>query len=220
MPGPDWGAIFDWDGVIIDSSRAHEESWDRLAREEGRPLPPGHFQRSFGMRNEQIIPELLAWTREPQEIRRLSLRKEELYRLIIQKRGLTPLPGAAQLLAELQAHSIPRAIGSSTHRLNITTALDALGLRNVFQHIVCSEDVAQGKPNPEIFLTAARRLGLPPQRCVVFEDALVGLQAARAAGMKAVAVAGTYPAASLQPADRVVHSLADVTVADLTRWFV
>ena len=69
-----WGAIFDWDGVVIDSSRCHEESWERLAREEKRPLAEGHFHAGFGRKNEIIIPEILGWTRDTEEIERLSLR--------------------------------------------------------------------------------------------------------------------------------------------------
>ncbi len=78
--GATWGAIFDWDGVIIDSSRHHEESWERLAREVALPLPADHFKRGFGRKNEFIIPEILRWTAEAAEIRRHSLRKEALYR--------------------------------------------------------------------------------------------------------------------------------------------
>ena len=84
------GAVFDWDGVVIDSSRHHEESWNRLAAEAGRVLPEGHFLKGFGMKNEAIIPGILGWTRDEAEIRRLSLRKEVLYREVIRERGIEP----------------------------------------------------------------------------------------------------------------------------------
>ena len=215
-----WAALFDWDGVIIDSSRHHEESWDRLAAEERRPLPPGHFQRSFGMKNERIIPELLHWTADPAEIRRLSLRKEALYREIIRARGIAALPGVAPWLAALRAAGIPCVIGSSTHRENITTTLDVLGFRDCFGAIVAAEDVHHGKPDPAVFLQAARQAGTPPARCVVFEDAQVGIEAGRRAGMKVVGVATTHPAAALTGADRVVHRLDELTVAGLSGWFL
>jgi beta-phosphoglucomutase family hydrolase len=214
-----WGAIFDWDGVIIDSSRQHEESWELLAREEYRPLQPDHFRRSFGMKNEQIIPELLGWTHEPAEIHRLSLRKEELYRQIIQERGLTPLPGVVEFLGRLREAGVPAVVGSSTHRLNITTTLVMLGLDEMFQVIVTAEDVMHGKPDPEVFLLAAQRIGIKPARCVVLEDTPGGIQAARAGGMKVVGVATTHPAAKLRGADRIVRRLDELTVADMDKLF-
>jgi len=214
-----WGAIFDWDGVIIDSSRQHEKSWELLAHEENRRLPPDHFKRSFGMKNEKIIPELLGWTRDPVEIRRQSLRKEELYRQIVRDGGIAPLPGVVEFLGRLREAGVPAAVGSSTHRLNITTTLVMLGLDEMFQAIVTAEDVTHGKPDPEVFLLAAQRIGVTPARCVVFEDAKVGIQAAHAGGMKVIGVATTHPASTLRSADRVVHRLDELTVADLDRLF-
>ena len=111
----EFGCNFDWDGVIIDSSAQHEESWERLAREEGKRLPKGHFKISFGMKNERIIPNILGWTDDPADIRRLSLRKEELYRVIAVETGIKPLDGVGPFLAGLAAAQIPCVIGSSTH---------------------------------------------------------------------------------------------------------
>ncbi|MEP6671902.1 MAG: HAD family phosphatase [Chthoniobacter sp.] len=214
-----WAALFDWDGVIIDSSSHHEESWERLAREIDRPLPEGHFQKSFGRKNEAIIPDILAWTTEPAEIRRLSLRKEALYREVVAERGVEALPGVRTWLERLRAAGIPCAIGSSTHRENIALSLGLIGLGEFFAAAVTSEDVKQGKPHPEVFLTAAARLGAEPTRCVVFEDAHVGIAAARAGGMKVVGVATTHPAEELTAADIVVRRLDELQVAQLAAWF-
>ena len=209
------GAIFDWDGVIIDSSAHHEESWERLAKETGYSLPPGHFKRGFGMKNEVIIPNLLRWTSDSAEINRLSLRKEALYREIVLEWGLKPLPGVVTWLNQLRDHAIPCAVGSSTHRLNIDTGLQLIGLRDRFQAIVTAEDVSHGKPDPEVFLTAASRIGMAPDACVVFEDALVGIEAAHRGGMKAVAVATTNPIDLLHTADLAVHRLDELTMPRL-----
>lgn len=219
------GAIFDWDGVVIDSSRHHEESWNRLAREERRVLPEGHFLKGFGMKNEAIIPSILGWTRDPDEIRRLSLRKEVLYREIIRERGIEPLPGVRPFLESLASAGIPRAIGSSTHRLNITTSLELLGLAAFFTGsvpcdlIVSAEDVERGKPDPQVFLLAAARIGVAPARCVVFEDAPMGVDAALAGGMKAVGVAGTHGGAVLAKAHRVVRRLDELSPGALQALF-
>ena len=83
-----WAAVFDWDGVILDSSRHHEESWERLAKVEGKVLPKGHFLRGFGRRNVEIMRDMLHWSEDPAEIQRLSLRKEELYREVVKERGI------------------------------------------------------------------------------------------------------------------------------------
>lgn len=214
-----WAAIFDWDGVIIDSSRQHEQSWQRLAEEQKRSLPPGFFLRSFGMKNEKIIPELLGWATETNEIQQLSLRKEALYREIIAREGIAPLSGVVNLLRELQQEAVPCAVASSTPRENIDCVIDKLGIREFFQAMVCGQDVKHGKPNPEVFLLAARKVGTPPRQCVVFEDAHVGIEAAIAGGMKVVGVATTHPAESLKGADRVVRRLDELTVAELCGWF-
>jgi beta-phosphoglucomutase family hydrolase len=214
-----YACIFDWDGVIIDSSRAHEESWERLALEINRPLPPGHFVKGFGSKNEFIVPEILGWTRDLSEIHRLSLRKEALYRQVVQERGQPALPGARAWLERLATAGIPCAIGSSTHRDNIELILGLTDLREFFQAIVTAEDVSLGKPDPEVCLTAAARLGYPPDRCIVFEDALVGLAAARAGGMRVIAVATTHRADELTEADQVVHRLDELYPETLAGWF-
>ena len=206
------GAIFDWDGVIVDSSSHHEESWERLAKENGFTLPEGHFKKGFGMKNEFIIPNVLNWSDRPEEIRQLSLRKEELYREILLEWGIRPLPGVTEWLGELKQRGIGCAIGSSTHRLNIDTILNMLGFKDWFKAIVTAEDVSHGKPDPEVFLKAAERLGLDPSDCVVFEDALVGIEAGHRGGMKVVAVATTHPIEALNGADLAVHRLDELSV--------
>ncbi|GMQ89792.1 MAG: hypothetical protein BMS9Abin10_0126 [Gammaproteobacteria bacterium] len=212
-----WGAIFDWDGVIIDSQRQHEQAWRRLAQEVGNPMPADAFARGFGMTNDRIISEILGWTSDAAEIERLSRRKEELYRDVLRKTGIEPLPGAAALLNDLRAAAVPCAIASSTELENISVVLGLLDFGDTFQAIVTADDVKQGKPDPEVFVLAAVRLEVPPQHCIVFEDAVVGIQAALAAGMQVIAVATTNTAEALRAADRVVHRLDELDVEGLVR---
>jgi beta-phosphoglucomutase len=148
-------------------------------------------------------------------VKRLSLRKEALYREIVVERGLQALPGVHPFLERLRQAGVPTCIGSSTHRENIDTILGVLGFTGMFGGIVTAEDVTQGKPHPDVFLKAAAKTGQPPARCVVFEDAFAGIEAARAGGMKVVGVATTHPASALTMADRVVTRLDELTVADL-----
>jgi beta-phosphoglucomutase family hydrolase len=207
----EFGALFDWDGVVIDSSDQHERSWEMLAAEIGKPLPADHFVRGFGMKNQVIIPDILKWSGDPAEIHRFSLRKEELYREIIAREGITPLPGVVDLLQMLNEHGVPCSVGSSTHRENIEVIFEAIGVRDLFQAVVTAEDVSHGKPHPEVFLKGAEKVGREPANCVVFEDAHVGIEAGLAAGCKVIAVATTNPLDQLGQATLAVESLEAVT---------
>ncbi len=209
------GVIFDWDGVVIDSSSHHEESWERLAKEEGRVLPADHFKKGFGMKNEKIIPGLLGWTSDVDEIQRMSLRKEALYREVVEERGIEPLPGVVNFLEMLYQAEIPCVVGSSTHRLNIETILDVMGVNKYFPLIVSAEDVSHGKPDPEVFLVAAAKIEVEPKNCIVFEDAQVGINAGLAGGMKVVALSTTHPAEELHGAHRTVSRLDVLSVEEL-----
>jgi len=214
-----WGAIFDWDGVIIDSSAAHRESWVRLARETGFSLPPGYFETSFGMKSRRIIQEILRWTDDPGQLKELDWRKECLYRDVIRERGIEPLPGVVEFLQRLRAASVPSVIATSTHSRNVQCAMEIIRLDEYFQGMIAGENVTHGKPDPEVFLLAAQKIGLPPGRCVVFEDAHVGIEAARRGAMKVIAVTTTHPAETLQAADRVVDRLDRLIVPDIAAWF-
>ncbi len=214
-----WAALFDWDGVIVDSSKPHEEAWEILAKREGRVCPPGFFPKSFGMKNEKVIPELLKWTEDPEEIHRISIEKEAIYRELIKRDGIKILPGVEEWLQQLRDHSIACAIASSTIRDNIDCALEILGIGEYFQAIVSGEDVKHGKPDPEVFLLAAKRLGRKPKECVVFEDAHVGIEAALNAGMQVVALATTHPAASLKKASIVVDNFTQLKLDDVDTLF-
>lgn len=206
-------AIFDWDGVVVDSSAAHEQAWRRLAESEGLPLAPGSFLRGFGKRNEVIIPEIHGWATDPAEIRRLSLAKESFYRELAAAGLITLLPGARELLRALAVAGVPCAVGTSTHRANLRLAFDRFGLEPFFAAAVTSEDVARGKPHPEVFLKACAAVGGDPARSVVFEDTLAGIAAAKAGGFRAVGLCTTNPRAVMagSGADLVVADLGEVT---------
>jgi beta-phosphoglucomutase family hydrolase len=206
-----FAVLFDWDGVIIDSSSQHERAWEFLAAERHFVLPSDHFRRGFGKRNETIIPEL-GWASEPAAVRELGNRKEELYRQLVREEGAAPLPGVLPLLSTLREEGIPRAVGSSTPRENIETLMEAAGLHGLFDWVVCGDDVSRGKPDPEVFLRGAKGLGFPPAHCVVIEDALVGLEAARNAGMACVGVATTHSLEELLPhCDLAFRTLEELT---------
>lgn len=206
--------LFDWDGVVVDSSAHHERSWEILAGRHGLSLPPDHFKRGFGKKNNVIIPDL-GWAAEAREVDAIAHEKEEIYRELVRLHGIEPLPGVRELLAELYAAKMPTAIASSTERANLDLLLDIMDLRRFFAAIVSGDDVTHGKPDPSVFLMAAKSLGAHPGGCVVIEDALVGIEAAKRAGMYVLAVATTEPVAALQAADKAVETLEGFTVEQL-----
>jgi HAD superfamily hydrolase (TIGR01509 family) len=205
--------------VILDSSRHHEESWERLAREEGKVLPEGHFLKGFGRRNVEIMRDMLHWSEDLNEIQRLSLRKEELYREVVKAWGIEPLPGVRQWLERLREGGIACGIGSSTEKKNVKLGLEILDLEMFFKTAVTAEHVKRGKPAPDVFLEVASRLGARPERCVVFEDAPAGVEAGRAAGMKVVGVTTTHPGGHLESVDREVERLDELSIQEIESWF-
>lgn len=212
---PPLGAIFDWDGVIIDSHDQHRLAFYQLASELGKPFSDELFAKCFGMRNQSILGPLLGWVDPEDTVRMAELadHKEQMYRDILKQTGITPLPGVRELLEELGEHGVPCSVGSSTPHENIRTIMEITGLGPLFAAVTAAEDVRNGKPDPEVFLVAASRIDRSPQDCVVFEDAFVGLEAARRGGMKAIGVATTHPVPKLQPlADLVVERLTEISL--------
>jgi len=161
-----WAAIFDWDGVILDSSKHHEESWERLAKEEGKILPEGHFLRGFGRRNVEIMRDLLQWSDDLEEIQRLSLRKEELYREVVEDWGIQSLPGVRTWLERLEEAGIPCAIGSSTEQKNVRLGLCLLGLESFFSECGHGRACPKGETGAGCVSRSGSQVGIPsPALC-------------------------------------------------------
>jgi HAD superfamily hydrolase (TIGR01509 family) len=218
---PVGAVIFDWDGVVIDSSSLHERSWEALASEIGKTLPADHFKRGFGKRNAVIIPEILDWSQDSAEIDRWGKRKEELYRIMGREEGIPILDGTRDFLRSLRAAGIPCVIGTSTERMNIELAFEQLDLGSFFLGAVCSEDVSRGKPDPEVFLKAATLVGVDPQNCVVLEDSAHGIIAARRGGMKGLGLATTRDKKDLIEvgADIVINNPSELSIGLLESLF-
>lgn len=205
------GVIFDMDGVLVDSYHAHFDSWQMIAEKEGLTFTEEQFAATFGRTSREIIASLWGEGLTEERIRELDDRKEAAYRQIIEK-DFPAMPGARELLHRLHEAGFALAIGSSGPPENIEVILDQLQARSLFSAVVSGADVTRGKPDPQVFLMAAERLGLPPGRCVVVEDAPVGVAAAHAAGAAAIGLASTgRTPESLAKADLVVDSLREIT---------
>lgn len=216
------GVIFDWDGVVINSASLHEKSWEMLANELGLSLPTDHFVLGFGKRNEIIIPQILKWTQNKDEISLWGRRKEELYRDLGKAEGIPILDGVRTLLQSLAREEIPCVIGTSTEKNNLSLAFEQLKIGHFFYGSVCSEDVTRGKPDPEVFLKAGQIINQDPENCVVLEDSTHGIEAAISGGMKALGLSTTRTEAELlaSGAHKVVTDPTMVNISLLNSLFI
>ncbi len=186
------GAIFDLDGTIVDNMPIHAEAFAIFAERHGLPpLTLDDRKRLDGRRNRDIFPDLFGRPLAEADLQAYADEKEALYRQRSAGR-LAPLRGFLPLLDHLDARAIPYAIATSAPPANVEHTLRELGLAGRLTTVVRSDQVARGKPFPDVFLAAAGRLGVEPAACVAFEDAPAGIVAARAAGMEAVAVATSF----------------------------
>jgi HAD superfamily hydrolase (TIGR01509 family) len=198
--------LWDLDGTHVDSEELHWRSWRDTLAAEGHRITYEQFLDSFGQKNDRILPLWLGPGTPAAEMSRIGDAKEAEYRRLADAHGLAPLPGAAEWLRRLHAAGWKQAIASSAPRGNVEVMLRVLRVERALDAIVAAEDVTAGKPDPQVFLTAAARLGVPPGRCVVVEDAAAGVEGARRAGMKCIGVHRTQALA----ADLAVASLLDL----------
>ncbi len=210
----DVAVLFDVDGVLVDSYEAHFQSWRGTARELGFEFTRDDFQRAFG----RIAAEMIAedWTKRvsgltPARILEVEARKESLYRDVVREK-FPAMDGARELIESLAKAGFRVAIGSSGPPENVELAVEKLGIAPFLAGRVTGVDVTRGKPDPQVFLLAAERAGVPPERCLVVEDAMVGIRAAHAAGMKCVGVVSDgHTHEELHEADARVDSLRELS---------
>lgn len=208
-----WGVIFDVDGVLIDSYDAHFRSWKIMLNRHGEDVTEAQFRSTFGQTNPTIFrAQYPAFS--PADYDALGEEKEAAYREIIRE-AFPEIPGAAELLGRLHEAGATLAVGSSGPPENVQAVLDVLPGSEHIVAAINGRDVSHGKPDPEVFLKAAAAIDLPPLRCVVVEDAPVGVAAGKAAGCKVLALTGTATAKELREADRVVDSFEGLTAAEI-----
>ena len=211
-PAPQ-AVIFDMDGVLVDSGAYHRRAWRALLKELGAEPKDAEFWRlTIGRPVEEALPVLLGRRLSAREIARYSKRKTDLYHQIADGR-FQQVPGAVTFVRALEALGVPRALATSASGWSVTAVLSDLGFTSQFPVVVTAEDVGRGKPDPEVYLLAASRLGVAPRACVVFEDSLVGIEAARRAGMRPVGLTTAHTEVELRQAGavRVLTNFEGVT---------
>lgn len=201
--------LFDLDGVIVSTDNCHYLGWKKLCDELGIPFDRAANEKFRGVGRMSCLEMLLVDSKALSENEKIALatKKNDYYLELIKE--ISPadlLPGVVELLDQLDEQQVKKAVGSASK--NAVIVLERLGIAERFDTIVTGSDYEHGKPAPDVFLTAAKRVDVPPENCLVVEDALAGVQAARAAGMR---VLGIGNAEGLDIADEVVESLSGIT---------
>jgi HAD superfamily hydrolase (TIGR01509 family) len=212
----DRGIIFDMDGVLVDSGPAHRLSWQRIGDELGRPVTAEEFARTFGRSSRDIIRILFGEGLDDREVAHIDARKEALYRDLVRD-AMPIMPGAVDLVRSLDRAGYRLAIGSSGPPDNIALVIAALGIASEIDAVVSGFDVNKGKPDPQVFVLAASKIGVATAGCVVVEDAPSGVEAAHRGGMKAIALASSHARHELAAADVIVDRLSEIDLAMIAR---
>ena len=214
--------IFDMDGVLVDSNPFHVQKWIEFLHERGIPYNAEDLPKQvLGSRNDTAFRRFFGRDLREGEIEKLSEDLEARFRAAFRPHA-QPLLGLKTLMDECRAEGIPLAVASSAMTKNVDFVVDTLKLRSYFASIVTGDDVSRPKPDPEIYIQAAERLTLAPAKCVAFEDSFVGIESAKRASMKCVAIASTFPAEELRSqtqADLVVKNFEELSLARLRELF-
>jgi beta-phosphoglucomutase len=207
--------VFDMDGTIVDNMAFHMESWLAFFARRGKTYDPdAFFRETAGAQVREILRERLDADIPDDEIAVLAQEKEALYREMYAPHR-SAIQGFEDFVTRARADGVKLAVATSAPPANIVFTLDELDLRRHFDAVVGAADVARGKPHPDVFLKAAEKLGVPPADCIVFEDAPMGVEAARRAGMRTVVITSTLPADAFREFDNVVRIVAHYDELDI-----
>lgn len=209
MANPRQAFVFDMDGTIVDNMAFHTRSWISFFERRGLALDADEFFRATaGRQGGEIMRAYLGEHLTDEEVGQLNHEKESVYRELYGPHRKA-VAGFDALVAQARAHGVKLAVGTAAPPANVAFTLDGLDLRRYFDAIVGAADVARGKPHPDVFLKAAELCGVAPEHCIVFEDAPLGVEAARRAGMRCVVLTTTLPASAFTGFDNVIAIVRD-----------
>ncbi|MFX1600343.1 MAG: HAD family hydrolase [Promethearchaeota archaeon] len=214
----DYCVIFDMDGVLADTGSIHFKSWVKMAAEIGMEFTREMFDRTFGQQATTITRKLVGSEVDEVLVENWANLKEKYYREMV-KDKLVPLPGVLRVIKELKSNGFKLAIGSSGPPENVELLLSHLKIKAYFDAIITATEVKKGKPEPDVFLIAAKLLNINPKNCLVFEDAPVGIEAAKRAGMMSIALTTTHSKEELLGAQLIIKDLTEINVADIIGLF-
>lgn len=213
----DLAVIFDMDGVIVDNHQYHLKSWLSFFEKHNISMSEDEYkQKVNGRPMQEVILDLFDKDMSPEQASALGNEKEILYRDMYRK-DIKPAAGLKQFLDILVQNNIPRAVATSAPPANVQFTMENTGLATYFPAIVDGTMVHKGKPDPEVYLIAAKKLNMPPEQCIVFEDAMLGIQSGKNAGMKVVGVATTHTRQELEQAntDLVIGNFENLRIEQL-----
>ncbi|HUS02147.1 MAG TPA: HAD family phosphatase [Chitinophagaceae bacterium] len=212
---PDIAVIFDLDGTLIDNNSFHIKAWQEFYKKRNRTLTEGEYKEHFnGKTNTDVLAYVFEQPLSPQENEAYTNEKEDLYRVIYEPH-IQPVKGLFKLLQQLQNAKISMAIATSGIKVNIDYMFNHLDIKHFFKEVIYSKDIKKGKPDPEIYFITAQKLRVLPENCIVFEDSVAGIQSAKAAGMKVVAIATTHTPAELTLADKLIYDYDEISITDI-----
>ena len=214
-----FAVIFDMDGVIIDSNPYHKEAWLQFAEKYNIELKEEEVpEKIYGKTNTTALRDVFQKDFSPEENEKLGEEKEAIYRDLHGK-DLEPIAGLRKLLAMLKQHQVPMAVATNAPVSNVDFIMEKTGLRPYFSVVIDSSSVKNGKPDPEIYLKSAERLGVMPERCIVIEDSVPGAEAGIRAGMKVVAITTTHSKEELDKTDLVIDAYEELSFEKLAALF-
>lgn len=209
------GAIFDLDGLLVDSEPVQAIAFNAVLKRYEIELTDADFTEMVGIETIENFRMLQARHNLPESAAQLLRRKDKVYQELVPAR-LVERPGAIALVTALHNQGVPLAVASSSPRADVVLCLECVNIIHLFDHVVTADDVEQRKPAPDLYLLAASKLGLAPERCIAFEDTLTGLQAAQAAGVPCIVAPNKYTAHhDFKGALARVKSLSDLTPASI-----
>ena len=211
--------VFDMDGTIVDNMAFHTQSWITFFERRGRAIDADEFFRTTaGRQGKEIIRSHMGEDLDDDEVAVLNHEKEAVYRELYAPH-LKAVDGFEDLVADARSQGISLAVGTAAPPANVQFTLDGLDLRRHFETVVGATDVPRGKPHPDVFLEAAKRCGAEPANCIVFEDAPLGVEAARRAGMRVVVITTTLPREAFAEFDNVIAIVDDFSSLSLETLF-
>lgn len=207
-------ALFDMDGTMINNITYHRKAWDEFIKQFGISITYKDFKsKTSGKLNKEIIPSILGMELDDKKIKQLIDEKERIYRKLYAPH-VKAIEGLYTLIYQLKAKQIKIAITTTAVKENRQFILKALGLTNVFEAIVGEEHFTKGKPDPDIFLTGAKKLGVEPKQCIVFDDVPLGIEAARRAGMKSIGLLTSHTESELKDANIIIEDFSQLDIED------
>jgi beta-phosphoglucomutase len=214
MPQPTLSFIFDLDGTIVDSTAHYRETWAEFIRDFGADDDPDLYVRRATREN---LRHLLGENASENEVEQQAARLAQSGNSKMRASGIQAHDGVVELIRDLHAYRVHLALATAAESSNAEWTLEQLGIRQLFDAIVVDKDVAQGKPAPDVYVEAMRRLGTDPRHCAVMEDSTTGVRAAKAAGLRVIAVLTTHSRRELTEAgaDRIVDRATELTAQDV-----